>query len=191
MRTATINRKTNETEIEIHLNIDGDGSFTGSTGIKFLDHLLSLLAYHSLSSITVRALWDLTHHGVEDVAIGLGNAIGKALGTRDSIKRFGYAIIPMDEALAEASVDLVSRSYSAVQLQLYGREIEDMKAEDINHFFATLASSIPAVIHIHVKYGLNDHHKVEAAIKALAVALRDAWRIDPDRRGSSSSKGMM
>ncbi|MEM2182177.1 MAG: imidazoleglycerol-phosphate dehydratase [Nitrososphaerota archaeon] len=191
MRTATINRKTNETEIEVHLNIDGEGSFIGSTGIKFLDHLLSLFAYHSLSNITVRALWDLTHHGVEDVAITLGNAIGKALGTRGSIKRFGYAIIPMDEALAEASVDLISRSHSAIQLQLQGRDVEGMKAEDINHFFATLASSIPAVIHIHVKYGLNDHHKVEAAVKALAVALREAWRIDPERRGSSSSKGVM
>jgi len=191
LRTAKIARKTSETEIDVYVNIDGDGSYSGSTGIKFLDHMLSLLAHHSLSQIHVKAEWDLKHHGVEDVAIALGQAIGNALGSRESIRRFGFAIVPMDEALAEASVDLITRSHLSLQLQLYGKEVEDVKAEDINHFFSSLASSIPAVIHVHVKYGLNDHHKVEAATKALAIALRNAWSIDPDRKGSSSSKGLM
>lgn len=191
MRSATITRKTSETDIEVYVNLEGDGSYEGSTGIRFLDHMLSLIAHHSLSKISVRASWDLKHHGVEDVAIALGQAIGKALGARESIRRFGFAIVPMDEALAEVSVDLVTRSYSAVQLQLYGKEVEDVKSEDIIHFFSSIASSIPAVIHIHVRYGLNDHHKVEAATKALAVALREAWQVDPDRKGSSSSKGLM
>ncbi len=191
MRSATVIRKTSETEIEILLNIDGDGSFTGGTGIKFLDHMLTLLAHHSMSQISIKASWDLKHHVVEDVAIALGQAIGKALGTRDSIRRFGFAVIPMDESLAEASIDLVNRSYSTIQLQLRGEVVEDMLVEDINHFFTSLASSIPAVIHIHVRYGLNDHHKVEAATKALAIALRHACEIDPNRRGVSSSKGMI
>lgn len=191
MRRGVVRRRTGETEIEVEVGLEGEGKLEGSTGIHFLDHILSLLAHHSLMNISLKARWDLVHHGVEDVAITLGSAIGKALGERAGIRRFGFAVVPMDEALAEVAVDLVTRSHSTVQLQVSGKEIEDMKTEDIIHFFESLALSIPGVIHMLVRYGFNEHHKVEAAVKALAVALRSAWSPDPDRTGAPSSKGVM
>jgi len=191
MRRGLVKRRTGETDVEVEVEIDGEGRFDGTTGIRFFDHLLALLAHHSLMNISLRARWDLAHHGIEDIAITLGGAIGKALGERAGIRRYGFAIVPMDEALAEAAIDLVTRSHATVQLQLSGKEVEDMKVEDMIHFFESLSSSIPAVIHVLVRYGFNEHHKVEAAVKALAVALRSACSPDPGRKGVPSSKGMI
>ncbi len=190
-REAEAERETGETKIKVSVRLDGEGRMEGSTGIRFLDHMLGLLAYHSLADLSVSAEWDLKHHGVEDLAICLGEALGRALGGREGLARYGYAIVPMDEALAEASIDLVRRPYAHLSLGLRGDRIEDMPTEDIEHFLHSLAHSIPAVIHVNVRYGVNDHHRVEAAFKALAVALRNAWTQDPRRRGPPSSKGVI
>lgn len=190
-RGGSVTRETEETRIGVSLVLEGEGVFSGSTGLKFLDHILTLLSYHSFMNLTVEAKWDLKHHGVEDLAITLGQALREALGDRSGIARFGYALVPMDEALAEVSVDLVKRPHATVNLNLSSALIEDMATEDIIHFFHSFITSIPAVIHINVKYGVNEHHKVEAAVKGLALALRMAWQIEPRRRGPPSSKGVV
>ena len=191
MREDQVYRKTKETEVNLKVNLDGEGKVEAKTGISFFDHMLTSLATHSLIDITAEVKGDLRHHSVEDLAIGLGEALNKALGNREGITRFGYAITPMDCSLAFAAVDLVKRPYSKVDLKLRGKKIEDMTTEDINHFFETLATSLCANIHIFVHYGSNDHHKAEAAIKALAVSLRQAVAFDHRRRGVPSSKGVI
>ncbi|MEM0445647.1 MAG: imidazoleglycerol-phosphate dehydratase [Nitrososphaerota archaeon] len=190
-RSSSVTRETGETKVTVKLTIDGEGVFEGSTDIKFLDHILSLLAHHAIIDLNVEAKWDLKHHGVEDVGIVLGKAVGEALGDREGIARFGYAIVPMDEALAEASVDLIRRAHATVNLGLAGQNVEDMAVEDIVHLLQSFTVSIPAVAHINLRYGYNDHHRVEAAVKALALALREAWRREPRRRGPPSSKGVV
>jgi len=190
-REAEVSRATGETRVRVLARLEGGGRLEGSTGIKFLDHILGLLAYHSLADLSVSAEWDLKHHGVEDLAICLGEAIGRALGGREGLARFGFAVVPMDEALAEVSVDLVRRAHANIRIGLMGSRVEDMASEDIDHFLQSLAQSIPAVIHVNVRYGVNDHHRVEAAVKALALALRSAWSPDPRRRGPPSSKGVI
>ena len=134
---------------------------------------------------------DLKHHCIEDLAIGLGEALSKALGTREGITRFGNASVPMDESLASAAIDLVKRPYAVIDLKLRGKKIEDMATEDIVHFFETLATSLQANIHVYTLYGGNDHHKAEAAVKALALSLKQAVTPDPRRKGVPSSKGAM
>ena len=191
MREDQVYRKTKETEVNLKVNLDGEGKVEAKTGISFFDHMLASLATHSLIDITAEVKGDLRHHSVEDLAIGLGEALNKALGNREGITRFGYAITPMDCSLAFAAVDLVKRPYSKVDLKLRGKKIEDMTTEDINHFFETLATSLCANIHIFVHYGSNDHHKAEAAIKALALSLRQAVAFDQRRRGVPSSKGVI
>jgi len=191
MREDQVYRKTKETEVNLKVNLDGEGKVEAKTGISFFDHMLTSLATHSLIDITAEVKGDLRHHSVEDLAIGLGEALNKALGNREGITRFGYAITPMDCSLAFAAVDLVKRPYSKVDLKLRGKKIEDMTTEDINHFFETLATSLCANIHIFVHYGSNDHHKAEAAIKALALSLRQAVAFDQRRRGVPSSKGVI
>jgi len=191
MREDQVYRKTKETEVNLKVNLDGEGKVEAKTGISFFDHMLTSFATHSLIDITAEVKGDLRHHSVEDLAIGLGEALNKALGNREGITRFGYAITPMDCSLAFAAVDLVKRPYSKVDLKLRGKKIEDMTTEDINHFFETLATSLCANIHIFVHYGSNDHHKAEAAIKALALSLRQAVAFDQRRRGVPSSKGVI
>ena len=191
MREDQVYRKTKETEVNLKVNLDGEGKVEAKTGISFFDHMLTSLATHSLIDITAEVKGDLRHHSVEDLAIGLGEALNKALGNREGITRFGYAITPMDCSLAFAAVDLVKRPYSKVDLKLRGKKIEDMTTEDINHFFETLATSLCANIHIFVHYGSNDHHKAEAAIKALALSLRQAVAFDQRRKGVPSSKGVI
>jgi imidazoleglycerol-phosphate dehydratase len=191
MREDKLYRKTKETEVNLKVNLDGEGKVDAKTGISFFDHMLTSLATHSLIDITAEVKGDLRHHSVEDLAIGLGEALNKALGNREGIMRFGYAITPMDCSLAFAAVDLVKRPYFKIDLKLRGKKIEDMPTEDINHFFETLATSLCANIHIFVHYGSNDHHKAEAAIKALALSLRQAVSFDQRRRGVPSSKGVI
>jgi imidazoleglycerol-phosphate dehydratase len=191
VRTEEVYRKTKETEVTAKVNLDGNGRVEADTGVAFFDHLITSLGTHSLIDITAKVKGDLKHHSIEDLAIGLGEALNKALGNREGITRFGYAAVPMDESLAFASVDLVKRPYTVVDLKLRGKKIEDMATEDIVHFFETLATSLTANIHIWVQYGGNDHHKAEAATKALALSLKQAVASDPRRKGVPSSKGAM
>ena len=191
MREAEVQRKTSETDVRVKLNLDGKGLADIHTGVSFLDHMLNLLATHSLIDISIKARGDLSHHVIEDVAICLGEAIKKALGDFTGIRRFGYAVVPMDCSLALVAIDLSNRPYPKIDLKLEGKRIEDMASEDINHFLETLAISLRANIHVRVQYGSNDHHKVEAAFKALALSLRQAASIDPKRRGAPSSKGIL
>jgi len=194
MRSAKVVRKTKETDINVQVNIDGTGRADAKTGIGFLDHMLDSLATHSLVDVTVRATGDLRHHVVEDVAITLGKAIGKALGDRAGIRRFGSAIVPMDDSLALAAVDLVKRPYSAVDLKLQRVILEDAPREDLDHFFVSIAQALEATVHVKVLDGTNDHHKFEAAVKAFALALKEAAARDPRRakaKGPPSSKGSM
>jgi len=191
LREAEHYRKTSETEVKVRVKLDGSGLAVIRTKISFLNHMLKSLSAHSLIDIFVDASGDLSHHVVEDVAICLGEALRKALGDMTSIRRFGYAIVPMDCSLAFAAIDLSNRPYPKIDLKLEGKRIEDMPCEDIYHFLETLANSLRANIHIWVQYGLNDHHKVEAAFKALALSLRQATSIDPSRSGIPSSKGVL
>ncbi len=191
MRAEEVYRKTKETEVTARVNLDGDGKNDVFTGVAFFDHLLNSFATHSLIDVTAKVKGDLKHHSVEDLAIGLGEALSKALGTREGITRFGFAAVPMDDSLAFAAIDLVKRPYAVINLKLKGKKVEDMATEDIIHFFETLATSLCGNVHVWTEYGGNDHHKAEAAVKALALSLKQAIAIDPRRKGIPSSKGAM
>ena len=191
MRSAKISRKTKETDITVEVNVDGTGKSEPKTGIRFLDHMMDSLATHGLMDIKVKATGDLQHHLVEDVALSLGQALSQALGTREGIRRFGQAIVPMDDALALAAVDLVRRPYSSVQLGLERVMLEDAPREDLEHFFSSIAIGLGSTVHIKVLDGKNDHHKFEAAMKAFAIAFRDAATPDARRSKTPSSKGSM
>ena len=192
MRKINAQRKTKEVDITLELNVDGTGNADVKTGIKFLDHMLLTLAKHGLFDLQVNATGDLTHHVAEDVALVLGEALNKAINQGKGIKRFGSAYVPMDESLARATVDLGGRPYSILNLRLLQSEIEDMKTEDMEHFFESLAQAAKVNIHVTLLYGSNQHHKIEAAMKALALALREAFTVEP-RLGDQipSAKGVL
>jgi len=190
-RIAEVKRKTKETEVNVKVNLDGEGKASVKTGVPFLDHMITSLSTHSLIDITASVKGDLVHHLVEDLALGLGEALNKALGTREGIMRFGNAAAPMDCSLAFAAIDLVKRPYFKIDLKLKGKKVENMPTEDINHFFESFATSLQSNVHLFVEYGNNDHHKAEAAIKALALSLRQAVALDPRRKGVPSSKGVI
>jgi imidazoleglycerol-phosphate dehydratase len=190
-RVATVARKTKETTIKASVNLDGCGEAKIVSGIKYLTHMLNTLANHSLIDIEIEAEGDLTHHTVEDVAICLGSAIRRALGEEPRIKRFGSASVPMDDALASAAVDLGGRRFCITDLKTTSLRIEDMAVEDIYHFIRSFSDALQANIHLHIHYGENDHHKVEAAFKALALALREAVEEDPRRKTVPSTKGVL
>lgn len=179
MRRARTKRETAEVEISVNLNLDGKGRARTETGNRFLDHLLTTLARHSLIDMEIKASGDLKHHLSEDIALTLGEAINRALGDKKGIRRFGSAHIPMDDSLARAAVDLGGRPCLCLDLKIQSSEIEDLKTEDIEHFFTSLAQSSKSNIHLTTLYGTNDHHKVEAATKALALALREAFSKEP------------
>ncbi len=191
MRIGEVYRKTKETEVKTKVNLDGEGKITVTTGVAFLDHMITSLATHSLIDIEASVKGDLMHHSIEDIAIGLGEALNKALGTREGIVRFGNAAAPMDCSLAFAAVDLVKRPYFKIDLKLRGKKVEDMPTEDIVHFFESFSQSLQANVHMFIEYGSNDHHKSEAATKALALSLRQAVTMDPRRKGVPSSKGVI
>jgi len=192
-RTAKISRETKETSIKTAVNLDGIGKISVQTGISFLDHLITSFGKHSMIDLTIKAksLDNIEHHLIEDVAITIGTAIDKALGDRSGITRFSYASVPMDESLAETSIDLVKRPFSKITLLIKRTKIEGISKEDMEHFFTSLTQNLSSCIHITVKYGENDHHKVEAAIKSLAVAIRLASSPDKKRKGVPSTKGAM
>jgi imidazoleglycerol-phosphate dehydratase len=186
-----VERRTKETLISVTVNLDGSGKSVVNTGFTFFNHMITSLSSHSLIDIQLQAKGDLKHHLVEDVAICLGEALNKALGSRKGIVRFGFSIVPMDCSLAIASLDLVKRPFYALNLKLRTKKIEDMMTEDIMHFLQTFSNSIHANVHIMVQYGSNDHHKIEAAFKALALSLRKAISLDMKRKNFPSSKGVM
>lgn len=191
MRKGKTERETKETRIRVEVNLDGTGKAEIDTPIAFLRHMLRTLATHSMVDIAVNSEGDLKHHIAEDVALSLGTAIKEALSSVEGINRFGYALVPMDCSLATAAVDLGNRPYSVIDLGMDGPMVEDMPVEDLTHFFESLAASMKANVHIRVEYGRNDHHKVEAAFKALALSLRHALNPDPKRTGVPSSKGII
>jgi len=192
MRSAQIERRTKETQVQVTVALNGKGSASNRTGVRFLDHMLDAFATHSLLDLEVKAKGDLQHHVVEDVALALGSALDKALGDRAGINRFGHAIVPMDDALALAAVDLVRRPFASIQLQVERAMLEDTPREDLEHFLPSLTTALEATVHVKVLEGRNDHHKVEAAFKAFARAFGCAIALDP-RRSSQlpSSKGTM
>ncbi len=192
-RTSKIKRSTKETEVSVSVNLDGMGKTSVKTGISFLDHLIASFGKHSMMDLQVKSKSNdnIEHHLIEDTAITIGSAIDKALGNRSGIKRFSFASVPMDESLAEASLDLIKRPYSRLELSIKRSNIEGMSKEDIEHFFQSLIQNLNCCIHLTVKYGENDHHKIESAIKSLAVALRTATSKDTKQKGIPSTKGAM
>lgn len=192
-RKSLIKRNTKETSITVSVNLDGAGKTDIKTGINFLDHLIVSFGKHSMMDLKVMAKSNdnIEHHLIEDTAITIGQAIDKALDSRSGITRFGIAAVPMDESLASASIDLVKRPYSKLALLIKRNKIEDMSKEDLEHFFSSLLQNLNSCIHLTVQYGENDHHKVESAIKSLAVALRYAISLDSKQKGIPSTKGSM
>jgi len=193
IRKAKIKRETKETSVSVGLDLDGSGKTSVTTGISFLDHLITSFGKHAMLDLAVKAKSKdkIEHHLIEDTAIAIGSSVDKALGSRTGITRFGYASVPMDESLAEASLDLVKRPYSKITLLIKRNSIEGMSKEDIEHFFQSLTQNLNSCIHVTVKYGDNDHHKIEAAIKSLAIAIRNASLKDKKQRGIPSTKGAM
>lgn len=191
-RIAELETKTKETMIRVQVNLDGSGKSSVKTGTKFLDHMLASLSTHSMIDISLQAKGDLRHHIVEDCAIALGRCLSKALGDRRGIVRFGHSFVPMDESLGFAAIDLVKRtSFVMHDFGLGRKAIEDLPKEDLEHFFRSLCDSLECTMHLNVEYGSNDHHKIEACFKALALSLRKAIEKDPRRDAVPSSKGSM
>jgi imidazoleglycerol-phosphate dehydratase len=192
-RVAMVERRTAETSIELVLDLDGSGKYEIATGLAFLDHMLSHIAKHGVFDLRLRAAGDLevdAHHTVEDAGIALGEAFAAALGDKAGIVRAGHAYMPLDEALAFAAVDLSGRPFAKVELKLLGREVGGLPPDLLGHFLESFAASARANLHVTVLAGANDHHKAEAAFKALARALDAACRIDPRRGGDiPSTKG--
>ncbi|MCK9463477.1 MAG: imidazoleglycerol-phosphate dehydratase HisB [Proteobacteria bacterium] len=191
-RTSALTRETRETEVTVRLALDGAGAAKIATGLGFLDHLLTALACHARFDLELSCRGDLEvddHHTVEDCALALGAAIDEALADRSGIARFGDAYAPLDEALARAVVDLSGRPYAAVSLGLARPCIGDVAAENVVHAFRSLATAMRAAIHLDVLRGENDHHKAEAAAKALALALRKAVAVESG--GVPSTKGVL
>jgi imidazoleglycerol-phosphate dehydratase len=193
-RSGSIQRKTGETDLSVTLDLDGAGLYQVDTGLGFLDHMLAQLAAHGLFDLWVRTNGDLEvdeHHTVEDVAIGLGQALDRALGERRGIVRMGQAYAPLDEALAQVIVDLSGRPYAVVEAEFATANIGAVGTDLIIHFLETLAFQARISLHARVLYGRNDHHKAEALFKALGRALDAATRLDPRRQGVPSTKGVL
>ena len=194
-RHARIDRRTRETRIALQLDLEGQGEFEVRTGIRFLDHMLELVARHGVMNLTVDAEGDLDvdqHHTVEDVGIALGEAVSAALGSRRGINRAGYFVMPMDETLGVAAIDLSGRVHTVVDLQVRARLVGDLQTELVTDFFEGFAQGARANVHLKVLYGCSSHHKVEAVFKAFARALRVACSRDRQLGESlPSTKGLL
>jgi imidazoleglycerol-phosphate dehydratase len=194
-RSATIHRKTNETDIRLKINLDGRGKSRVSTGIRFFDHMLDLVARHGAFDLEIAAKGDLDvdqHHTVEDVGIALGEAVLKSLGSKRGILRAGYFLMPMDETLAAAAVDLGGRPYCVVNAKVSAKRVGDFQTELTEDFFQGFAQAARANVHLRALYGRSSHHQVEAMFKAFARALRFA--VSRDKRLRSvlpSTKGLL
>jgi imidazoleglycerol-phosphate dehydratase len=192
MRQAKIKRKTTETDIEAELTIEGKGEFDISTGIAFLDHMLSLTTRHGLFDITIKADGDLEvdfHHTVEDVGLCLGKAFSEALGNKQGIGRYGSSRVPMNEALAQVDVDISSRAFLVLNDDLPKAKVGEFDAELMREFLHAFANSAQLTLHVNLMYGDNIHHCIEAIFKALGRALGQAARIDEKIDGVMSTKG--
>jgi len=193
-RTAEISRQTKETKIELSMNLDGKGKVSAETGVGFFDHMLDLLGRHSLIDLNVVADGDLdvdAHHTVEDVGIVLGQALEKALADKRGIYRYGWAIVPMDESLAQVAIDLSGRPAFVFNVPFKGELIGTFPTELIEEFFKAFATSAKLNLHITVPYGTNNHHISEAIFKAIAKALRQAVSLDPRNDSVPSTKGSL
>jgi imidazoleglycerol-phosphate dehydratase len=193
-RTATIQRATAETRIQLDLNLDGTGQGQLQTGIGFLDHMLTLLTRHALLDLTVRAEGDLHvdgHHTVEDVGICLGQALGQCLGDKAGIRRYGHAIVPMDEALVTVAIDLSGRPWCVYQQDLPAELLGTFSAPLAEEFWRAFAGAGRLTLHVVEHHGKNTHHRIEATFKAAARALRMAIEPDPRMVGVPSTKGVL
>ena len=189
-RTAQISRNTKETQISAQINLDGKGSYNIQTGIGFLDHMLEQLSRHSLIDIKLIAKGDLhvdLHHTTEDTGIALGEAVQQALGDFSGIRRYGHAIIPMDETCTRVSLDVSRRPYLNWKVDLPNGQLGQMDNQLFHEWFQAFATSLGMTLHIELLYGKNTHHIVESCYKGLARALRDALEIDPRQAGLAPS----
>ena len=195
MRTAEISRKTAETQIEVRLDLNGTGTYTNKTGVGFFDHMLDQLARHALIDMEVTATGDLhidDHHTVEDTGIAIGQALAKAMGDKRGIRRYGSCLLPMDDALVRAALDLSGRPFLVWNLEISSPKIGTFDTELVREFFQALSTHGGITLHVDVLHGINSHHIAEAAFKAVARALRDALEIDPRKADAvPSTKGAL
>jgi imidazoleglycerol-phosphate dehydratase len=196
LRRARVDRRTTETEIQVGINLDGRGTYTVRTGVRFLDHMLELVARHGGFDLSIAAAGDLdvdAHHTVEDVGIALGDAVARALGDKRGINRAGYFLMPMDETLAVAAIDLSGRPFAVIDLgRVRASRVGDLQTELVQDFFEGFATAARANVHVKVLYGRSSHHQIEAVFKAFARALRVA--VARDRRLARmlpSTKGLL
>ncbi len=189
-----IHRKTGETDVRVEFNLDGQGRASLQTGAPFLDHMLTLFAVHGFFDLTIQARGDLeidAHHTVEDIGISLGEALAQAAGERKSIRRYGEAHVPMDEACARVVLDLSNRPYLLYEVPPMSARVGDFETELMPEFLRALSQRGGITLHVHVLYGSNTHHMIEAVFKALGRALDQATQLDPRRGGVPSSKGVL
>ncbi|MEM7440249.1 MAG: imidazoleglycerol-phosphate dehydratase HisB [Pseudomonadota bacterium] len=195
MRTATIDRATAETKISVSLNLDGTGTYNNQTGVGFFDHMLDQLARHALIDMTVRAEGDLhidDHHTVEDVGLALGKALTQAVGDKRGIRRYGSCLLPMDDALVRAALDISGRPYLVWDVEMPTAKIGTFDTELVREFFTAFATQGGLTLHVERLNGFNSHHIAEAAFKAVARALRDALETDPRKADAvPSTKGTL
>lgn len=192
MRKAKVERNTLETKVKVEIDLDGKGESQIRTGIGFLDHMLNLVAFHGSFDLNIECNGDLHvdgHHSAEDVGITLGQAFNKALGDKKGIKRYGSLYIPMDEALCRAALDISSRPYLVFDADFKSERLGEMSTQDFKEFFRAFANEAGVTLHLNVLYGENDHHKIEAAFKAFARALKEAVQVQSGT--ISSSKGVL
>jgi imidazoleglycerol-phosphate dehydratase len=192
-RTSTVERETRETAISLELRLDG-GEVAPATGIGFFDHMLELLGRHAHVGLVVRASGDLQtggHHTVEDVGIAFGQALDRALGDRAGIRRYGHAVVPMDEALAECAIDVSGRPFCRFDAEIPPVTIAGFEAELAEEFFRAVAANAKLTVHLATRHGSNTHHLIEACFKAFARALREAIALDPGEDGVPSTKGTL
>jgi imidazoleglycerol-phosphate dehydratase len=193
-RSADISRETNETDVVLSLALDGAGEGVRSTGVGFFDHMLDAVARHGGFDLDVKVEGDLEtgpHHTVEDTGIVLGRALDEALGDRAGIRRYGSAVVPMDEARASCAIDISGRPFTAFEADLPAELVADFDADLAEEFFRAVANTAKITLHVTVERGTNTHHMIEAAFKAFARALREAVAIDPDQTGVPSTKGLL
>ncbi len=194
MRASTLQRTTRETDISVSLNLDGTGASEISTGIPFFDHMLTLLARHALVDLTIHAKGDIEvdyHHTVEDIGLALGTALDQALGDRRGIRRYGSALLPMDETLARVAVDLGGRPFLVYSVDCPRTHVRDFDIQLLEEFFRALSVNARLNLHAAVLYSAEAHHAAEGLFKGFARALRDAAAPDPRETGVPSSKGVL
>lgn len=193
-RQAEISRRTKETEVVLTLDVDGTGQVEVDTGLPFFDHMLTLTAVHGLLDLKIQATGDTAvdgHHTVEDIGLVFGQAIDQALGERQGIVRYGAALVPMDESLVRAVLDLSGRPYLVYDVSPPTERVGDFETQLPREFFGAVATRGRLTLHVTGLYGINSHHLIEAAFKAFGRALREACRLDPARQGIPSSKGVL